>query len=590
VRVPAAALEQLAAAPAVLWIEPAPEVKLSGEREVFLSAGDSLVTRSGTLLRPANPTASYRSWLNSKGVGNYASTLTVGILDSGFDNGTNVNPHFDFRTSSGSFVTVVDYTNLQQAPTSDCYGHGTAVAGVISGNAGLTGITTTGRDIGSSFGDYNYLFGLGIAPGLPIVSGRTHNFNNGATRFGMDAQPWTTIYPDLAARNVRITSNSWNDVALANAGRYTADAQLLDRLVRRTNSNDTGEPMAIYFSIGNTDQYPTNTVNESRAQPPSTAKNVVAMGGTESYNPITTYPVRDQYNSGVHSSNGFDLFALSARGTADNRFKPDLLAPATAMEAPRTTSTTPCRTGATPQLVGPELDPAVPLNQRHLWSRGTSFSAPGGVGNAALLYTWFKNRTSLAPSPAMIKAMQVTLAQSLATLPAAPEVRQGYGKIDLTQAFKTDGRYAWSDQTAATVLTPSSSIVWLPSLISSYTIKDTTRPVRVTLVWTDRAGDPAAASALVNDLHLIVQATSGRVAVGNDIDPATGRSRTYYNQTVPYDRRNNVEQVILNSTDLGSYITIQVWGETITGDALNPWTGTTPRQDFALFIENVVGQ
>lgn len=48
--------------------------------------------------------------------------------------------------------------------------------------------------------------------------------------------------------------------------------------------------------------------------------------------------------------------------------------------------------------------------------------------------------------------------------------------------------------------------------------------------------------------------------------------------------------MILNSADLGRYITIQVWGETIAADALNPWNGTTPRQDFAVFVENVIGQ
>jgi hypothetical protein len=589
VRVKPSALRALANSPAVIWIEPAPEVKLSGEREVYLSSGDTLTTKSGTLLRPAAP-VNYRTWLSGKGVSNYTSAVKVGMLDSGFDNGTTVSPHFDFRNAAGSFVETVDYTLRKLGTVADCYGHGTAVAGVIAGNAGSAYGTST-RDIGSSFGDYDYLMGLGIAPAIPLVTGRIFNYNAGSGTIHYEPEPFTTIFPDLAGRQVKITNNSWNDTTLTNAGRYTTDAQTLDRIVRKVNNNDTGDPMALYFSIGNTESYLPVNPPETRAQPPATAKNVVAMGGTESYNPISTYPVRDQFNAGVHASNGFDHFVQSTRGTTDSRFKPDLMAPATAMEAPRTTSTVACYTTVN-AVIGPVLDPAEPANKQHIWSRGTSFSSPGGVGNAALLYTWFKNKTTLAPSPAMLKAMQVTFAQSLATLPNAPEVRQGFGKIDLTQAFKTDGRYAWSDQTSSTVLTPSNFITWLPTIMTSYRIKDITRPVRVTLVWTDRAGDPAAANALVNDLHLIVYPPSGAVtAVGNSFNATTGRSNMYASGAPPsYDRRNNVEQVVFNSTDIGQYFRVDVWGETITGDALNPWNGTTPQQDFALFIENVIGQ
>lgn len=587
VRMRTNALVKLANEAGVLWIEPAPDMKLSGEREVYLTSGDTLTTNpSSTQLRPAAPT-NYRTWLSGKGVGNYASTVTMAMLDAGFDNGTTTNPHFDFRNSaSGSFVQMVDYTVRQLAPMSDCYGHGTAVAGVIAGNAD-SGFSTTTRDIGSSFGNYNYLFGLGIAPAIPLVSGRIFNYNNNSAGTHYEPQAFTTIYPNLVSRSVRITTNSWNDARTASSGRYTADTQTMDRLVRKTNNNDTGDPMAIYFSAGNLESYAAGS-GLTMVQPPATAKNIVSVGGTESYNPISSYPVRDALNAGVNADNGFDIYVDSTRDTIDNRFKPDVVAPATAMEAPRTTSTTPCWSAAATASIGPVLDPANPVDQQHIWSRGTSFASPGAAANGALLYTWWMNKTAVAPSPALLKAMQVNFARSLGTLAPAPQINQGYGKVDLTNAFKTDGRYAWADQ--ANVLTPANSIVWHPALTGTYTIKDTTKPVRVTLVWTDRAAETNAATALVNDLNLIVQGTSGTVAVGNDINPTTGRSRTYYNQTLPYDHRNNVEQVVLNSADLGRYITIQIWGQTIAGDAINPWNGTTPQQDYALFIENVIGQ
>lgn len=581
----ASALMALANSTAVLWIEPLPRVRLSGEREVFLSVGDSLVTRSGSplVLRPASPVVNnYRSWISSKGVSNYASALTVAILDTGFDNGTAASPHFDFRNgATTSFVSLVDYTNSQTAPLSDCYGHGTAVAGVISGNAGSAFSTTT-RDIGATFGDYNYLMGLGVVPAIPLVSGRIFNYNTNAPVRGLDAQPWTTIYPDLASRNVRITNNSWNTID--DIGQYTTDAQILDRLVRHVNTNDTGNPMAIYFSAGNLE----GTETDARVQPPATAKNVVSVGGSESYNPIpagTTYQVRDEFTAGIHADNGYHRWQRSSFGTTDNRLKPDLLAPATAVEAPRTTSTQACVGG----LVGSTIDPAEPVNRQHVWARGTSFASPAAVGNAALLYTWHLNKTGTAPSPAMLKAMQVNFAEPLPSVAKNPTTQQGFGRIDLTQAFKTDSRYIRLDQSASRLLTASGAFQAFPCLGCYYTIKDTTRPVTITLVWTDAAGEPTAGRSLVNDLDLVVSSASGKFAYGNDISATTGRSVVRTTGTY-YDRNNNVEKVVLNSTDMGMYLTVTVMANVIAADAVNPWTGTTPRQDFALFIENVVGQ
>jgi hypothetical protein len=54
----------------------------------------------------------------------------------------------------------------------------------------------------------------------------------------------------------------------------------------------------------------------------------------------------------------------------------------------------------------------------------------------------------------------------------------------------------------------------------------------------------------------------------------------------------NVERIIVTSTELGAtqiYVTVN--GASFSGDALQPWTGgSNYRQDFALFLENVVGQ
>jgi hypothetical protein len=182
--------------------------------------------------------------------------------------------------------------------------------------------------------------------------------------------------------------------------------------------------------------------------------------------------------------------------------------------------------------------------------------------------------------------MQVTLAYDLPTEPAAPSTKQGFGKVDLTRGFQTDGRYKWIDQT--TVL-GNGGIAFLPALGGYYTIKDTTKPVKITLVWTDRAGATGVNKTLVNDLDLVVVgANGGQFAVGNSVNATTRRSNLYTSGAV-FDRTNNVEQVVLLSNDVGTSFSVQVDANTVTADGINAWNGTTAQQDFALFIENVIG-
>jgi hypothetical protein len=43
------------------------------------------------------------------------------------------------------------------------------------------------------------------------------------------------------------------------------------------------------------------------------------------------------------------------------------------------------------------------------------------------------------------------------------------------------------------------------------------------------------------------------------------------------------------STDLGSSFNLQIYANSVTLDGLGVWGGTTAQQDFAVFIENVIG-
>jgi hypothetical protein len=224
------------------------------------------------------------------------------------------------------------------------------------------------------------------------------------------------------------------------------------------------------------------------------------------------------------------------------------------------------------------------------WSWGTSFAAPAVTGAAGLGAKWYKNyHSGVRPSPAMTKAMLINSAldiqggkhkvgPTIYTIPHIPSAEhQGWGKVDLAGAFPSQGNYFDLDQTW---LFPSSGT---NTYLRQFTIRDGNKPVRITVVWTDKEAAILAGVTLVNDLNLVV-ASPGWTAffVGNSFNPNTGWSYIYPSgQPLPYNHRDNVEEVVSRPADVGwSTFYVQIWAQTI---ASPPIPGG---QDFALFVDN----
>lgn len=576
---------------AVTWIDIYAPPRPSGEREAHLSIGGAFVSSAGGVLRTA--LGDHRSWLSASGISNYKTALKLAILDTGLDIGSSTDVHPDLKDSSGnSFVSVVGYTNAGGS-NADCYGHGTMVAGIIGGNAGA-GVSTQTRDNGSQFlDDADYLMGLGIAPEIPIIVARIFNTYtvggpDGPPRY--DPLPFPQIYSSLLAQGVRIASASFNNAVEA---RYTADSQVHDKLVRSGTGQNGGQGMAIYFSAGNADD--SGDPIQPRVSSPATAKNVITVGGSENYNhcQYENPPFATPATKGPYSDNGNDIWDLSQVGPTlrDGRIKPDLVAPASAIEGPRTRSTDPCPTFGG---LGTVIDDLSPVGQQHLWSRGTSFSAPLAAGAGALLYTGFQNRTGAPPLPSLLKAMQISLARDLTNTGHPPDAKQGWGKVDLSNAFPAVLRSAWNNEGSNTLLVAANQTAYLPDGVGTfYRIKDPAQPVKVTLVWTDSPGNPMMATALMNDLDLTVRMQGpgqGRYALGNDFNPATGRSNIYTGTGGVSDSKNNVEQVAFLSADASgaTAFAVEVKAKTLMGDGLNSWSPVTNQQNFSLFVDNAV--
>jgi hypothetical protein len=109
-------------------------------------------------------------------------------------------------------------------------------------------------------------------------------------------------------------------------------------------------------------------------------------------------------------------------------------------------------------------------------------------------------------------------------------------------------------------------------------------PLRVTLVWTDPPGNPAAAIKLVNDLDLIVtNRDSGEVYFGNQFDTGSNFTSPWdTNETVNIDIVNNVENVYI-PPDLGTNYSVTVRARRVNVNAVTANPDDTV-QDYALIV------
>jgi len=448
--------------------------------------------------------------------------VVVAVADSGLDTGEAGTMHPDLFGRVDAFFYYGDLTDA-----SDEHSHGTHVTGIIAGNA-ATGETD----------ENGYLYGLGVAPASHIVVQRLFD---GAGNY-QPPPSFETLTRNATTSGAVIGSNSWGDDT---QGRYDLSAAEFDALVRDANAFVPGDQQYILeFSAGNAGPG-SQTIGS-----PAVAKNVIATGATES--------LRQDF---FLYADGPDVIAdFSSRGPCeDGRIKPDVVAPGTWIAS--------CQSSyATDEYAW------APISAYYQYQGGTSQAGPHVSGAAAVFVQYYRQtHNGQTPSPALVKAAlinsAVDLDDEMGTDPV-PNNDEGWGRVDLTEIIGSDKKYEFIDQS---VLLKTGETYEKRFIVASDNY-----PLKITLVYTDVPGLPAAIPALVNDLDLIVIAPDGKVYYGNNMQ---------YGESIPdvqiSDNVNNVEAVHILEPIPGEYV-VKVYARKVAEDA----RVDTPAidQDFALVI------
>ena len=331
----------------------------------------------------------------------------------------------------------------------------------------------------------------------------------------------TSVFHAAYEQGVRVHNNSWGAAAM---GAYTINEQQVDEFIWQHPD------FVLLFAAGNegaADWDYDGRVDLGSIGSPASAKNIIAVGASENYLPdagrkyvaepgtfdhfILKRRLGNLVNDPI-SDNPNGIAVFSGRGpTQDQRIKPDIVAPGTNILSL-------CSTHERAEVLWGALD------GHYCFSGGTSMATPLVTAAAALVRQALQQKGYEQASAALIKAILLHTATDLfpgqfgfggnqEMLYRAPNNQQGYGRVDAAQAVAVD---------KLKLLDEHDGVKHGRSLV--FELSSAVR--KLTLVYTDAPGSPAAPRALVNNVDLYVKLPSGEVLQSTS-------------------ERNNIEQVIL---------------------------------------------
>ena len=457
----------------------------------------------------------------------------VAVADTGLDTGDFDTLHRDLR---GQVLRA--YALARENDWSDRQGHGTHVSGSVLGTGAVS------NDIrGVAWGAKLIMQSAGNASGQ--LSGLPADLNN------LFRQAYEE---ENGVPGARIHSNSWgsNSTSVGGVldGWYSPESRNVDEFT--FSHPDT----CVLFAAGNEGQDnldPLGVVDGGSISSPSTAKNCIAVGASESFRPSVRMPwffkmfcryaplIGDRIASPYDEENQ-GMAAFSSRGPCrDGRIKPDIVAPGTCILSTRARD---------------DEDETGDYASKD----GTSMATPLTAGASALVREWLKKHRGISnPDGATVKAVLMAGAKSLAPgqygtgeyreIPEAyPNNVEGWGQVNVGRSVTNDAGIVVHD---ACVIGNGETHTYRVS------VRETGR-LAVVLAYADAPASLAASRQLVDDLDLEVKTPSG--------------TTTYPNSLNGPDRVNNVEGVRFESAETGEYL-ITVKGTSINTPMDNALTG-----------------
>jgi hypothetical protein len=293
-----------------------------------------------------------------------------------------------------------------------------------------------------------------------------------------------------------LTNNSYGNVVddCAQFGIYDLYSQLIDRQLLQFQS------LQHVFATGNSGVFQCASFPQGYGTVLGgyqTSKNAISVGNTE--------------------DNG-EIAPKSSRGPVfDGRIKPDIAAQG-------------------------QVIYSTSINNGYGYNSGTSMAAPAVTGGLALLYERYKQLHAGANPPNyLMKALLLNGATDRGI--EGPDFIYGFGWMNLLESVRMLERGQFFLNAAAPAQ-PGTHQIQIPAGSQPSRLK-------VMLYWNDAEASPLSSANLINDLDLTVTTPGGQTL--NPLVLQPGPSQVMLPATPGTDRVNNVEQVVLNNPQVGTY-------------------------------------